>query len=48
MEIRVFSFDFHMNFTFKIDLIVWKYRKTTNKTRSSKGFKIDLIVWKFL
>ena len=31
---------------FKIDLIVWKYNKTTMHLGSESKFKIDLIVWK--
>ena len=32
---------------FKIDLIVWKYGKNTDKLFIGVEFKIDLIVWKF-
>ena len=46
MEILLCHF-FNRNYIkFKIDLIVWKYRKISRKNRNTNRFKIDLIVWK--
>ena len=46
MEIMIMNLNYLLNFTFKIDLIVWKYPNDHLKWIVEPKFKIDLIVWK--
>ena len=46
MEIGTPRRDSGAHESFKIDLIVWKFRKPNNNNKIRSKFKIDLIVWK--